>query len=375
MPKISNILLFLGTVVVCALGLELGFRAYSDVPILRFIDWRQAHRASIEQAGVAIYDPRLGWTMRDGYASASMNLIEQGIRKNQPSDTEIRTGGVLVVGDSFTAGSQVNDDGTWPAQLEKRLGTPVINAGIGGYGIDQMVLRAEQLLPIVRPKILIVGTQDQGILRVKFSSYGRPKPYFSVEAGALLAHNDPVPRYTIDPDRESPLLRIMGYSYIADRIMGIYEPDDWYTQDGQHFIEAPVDDVAVSCRLLERLRQDADGYGARPLMVMQYGGPLRLMSAPPPFAEKVMQCARAAGIDVVDEFEPLHGIAEHDIDEFKKLYVMVDDPAQPYGHMSVLGNRQIAELIAAALREPPAQRIDQAAMQRGTPSAPTVSGR
>jgi len=377
MPRLANLLLLLGTLLVCGISLELGFRAYSDVPVFQIVDWRKAHRLraeSAEASAIALYDPVLGWTMRDGYSSASINIIDYGIRKNQASDTAIRTGGVLVVGDSFAAGSQVNDDETWPAQLEARLGVPVLNAGIGGYGIDQMVLRAEQLLPVIHPKTLILGTQDQGILRVKFTSYGRPKPYFTIEGGVLVTHNEPVPRYTVDPVRESLFRRILGYSFLADQIMGIYFPDRWYTQDGQRFADAPIDEVAVSCRLLERLKDDADSYGARLLMLMQYGGPLRLQSAPPPFAANVMRCARAAGIQTVDEFESLHAIAQRSIDEFKQLYVMVDDPAQPYGHMSALGNAHIAALLDAALREPaPTRNTDPTAMGRGAMTAPELA--
>ena len=351
MPRWSNALLFLGTLVSCTLSLELGFRAVGGVPVFSIVDWRHAHLVQAEAGpSVAIYDPKIGWTMLPGYASADMNLIDYGIRKNHASDATIRTGGVLVVGDSFAAGSQVNDDETWPAGLEALIGEPVINAAVGGYGVDQMVLRAEQLMPVVRPKTLIIGTQDQGILRVKFSSYGRPKPYFSLEDGALVPHNDPAPRYAIDPRRESVIRRVFGYSYLADQIMGIYFPDHWYTQEGQRFVQAKVDDVQVTCRLLERAKSDADRAGLRLLLLIQYGGVIARMTEPSPFAKNVGQCARAVGIQTVDEFDSLHAIAVRNIEEFKKHYVMVDDPAQPYGHMSALGNRHIAGLLAAALR-------------------------
>src|SRR5262249_61097396 len=80
------------------------------------------------------------------------------------------------------------------------------------------------------------------------------------------------------------------------------------------------------------------------------------------------------GIPTVDEFESLRAIAARDIDTFKRYYVMVEDPAQPYGHMSARGNRHVAELIAAALRDTasggPAPRPRQA--ERSAP--PTRGG-
>src|SRR4051812_9414684 len=119
MPRLANLLLFLGTLVVCVVGLELGYRAWSDVAVFQLVDWRKAHLAraeATEATGIAIYDAALGWTMRDHFASTDINLIDQGIRKNQATETGLRPGGVLAVGDSFTAGSQVLDAETWPAQ-------------------------------------------------------------------------------------------------------------------------------------------------------------------------------------------------------------------------------------------------------------------
>ena len=102
--------------------------------------------------------------------------------------------------------------------------------------------------------------------------------------------------------------------------------------------------------MIERLRDVAKRQDAPLFLMMQYGGPLRLWNAPPPHAVKVMACARALGVEVVDEFASLHQIAVSDIEAFKALYVMVPDPAQPYGHMSARGNAHIADLLAATLR-------------------------
>ena len=64
---------------------------------------------------------------------------------------------ILAVGDSCTYGDEVSDNETWPAYLEAEMGTRVWNAGVFGYGLDQAVLRAEVLLPKLKPDILIVG--------------------------------------------------------------------------------------------------------------------------------------------------------------------------------------------------------------------------
>src|SRR6185503_7626483 len=103
--------------------------------------------------------------------------IAHGIRTNGLGETEVRTGGALAVGDSFTAGSEVADTETWPAQLEPLIGMPGVNAGSGGYGADQIVMRAEELLPLVQPRVLLVGMLEDDIGRVGYSSRTAAKPY------------------------------------------------------------------------------------------------------------------------------------------------------------------------------------------------------
>src|SRR5262249_34362993 len=131
--------------------------------------------------GTVTYDADLGWSLKPNVSidlairntsdRFIMNTMEFGIRKNGSNDNALRTGGLLAVGDSFTAGSEVADGDPWPALLEAIIQQPVVNAGAGGYGSDQIVMRAEKLLPIVRPQVLLVGMLDQDILRAGYSSF------------------------------------------------------------------------------------------------------------------------------------------------------------------------------------------------------------
>jgi hypothetical protein len=47
---------------------------------------------------------------------------------------------------------------------EKREPRQPINAGVGGYGVDQIVLTAERLLPVVSPQMVIVGIYQETTL-------------------------------------------------------------------------------------------------------------------------------------------------------------------------------------------------------------------
>src|SRR5260370_1132446 len=64
---------------------------------------------------------------------------------------------VLATGDSYTQGDEVDNDHTWPAQLQGLLRRRTINAGVAAYGFDQIVLRTEQLVPVVRPGLIVLG--------------------------------------------------------------------------------------------------------------------------------------------------------------------------------------------------------------------------
>jgi hypothetical protein len=161
---------FTATSIVCLVILELAFRAIAGVPVLSLADWRRA--ADTNLTGISEYDPVVGWHTKAGVETKGMNTIDFGIRRNSETDTAIRKGGTLVVGDSFTAGSGVNDEQTWPADLERMTGQPVLNAAVGGWGIDQMILRVGQLLDATKPKTVILAIQDDGWVNALHAAMG-----------------------------------------------------------------------------------------------------------------------------------------------------------------------------------------------------------
>jgi len=184
----ANVALVLVSSLIGMLLVEIGYRISADVPIFQLTDWRAQEVAfSRFGDGYGTPDPVLGWVNFSSREFDGFGTIEHGIRRNF-EETTVRTGGVLAVGDSFTEGWEVADSESWPAELEAISGVPVINAGVSGYGSDQIVLRAEQMLPIVKPKILIVGLYEEDILRAGYSTFNAPKPYFTIEDGELRYH-------------------------------------------------------------------------------------------------------------------------------------------------------------------------------------------
>jgi len=89
---------------------------------------------------------------------------------------------VLVAGDSYTKGSDVADEDTYPAALEHMLGVGVANLGVGGYGPDQALLKLESLIdrfPHARVAVLTILTDDTSRMLNSF------RPVLYRETGSL----------------------------------------------------------------------------------------------------------------------------------------------------------------------------------------------
>lgn len=350
--RAGNLALVVASIVVSLCFIEFSYRIAAGLPVLTLKDWR-TEQAVINKIGErATLDPVLGWSLKPWHTSGAHTTIDYGVRRNF-GETGIRIGGILAVGDSFTEGWQVGNGASWPAVLEKLMGMPAVNAGVGGYGTDQIVLRAEQLLPVVRPKILVVGFLDLDIYRTGHAYFGAPKPYFTLDGGTLRYHppevREPRPEAGLEWTARYALRDVLGRSAVADFLLGRLAPNFWYAT-GQSYLlrEAGNDAVAVTCALLAQLKQRTDASGIRALLFMQHDASALLAgSQPTENARRVVDCARQAGIDVIDQFHSLHAMIAADRNRIGELYFPVG-PNQ-YWHMTEKGNAHAAGLIAEAL--------------------------
>src|SRR5262249_36551397 len=121
--------------------------------------------------GYCITDPMVGRIIKNagkGHHPPEgflMTVGDHGIRLNGDLPPRLERPLTLAVGDSFAFGDGVDDADTWPAILERLTDTRVINAGMIGFGLDQSVLRAEQLVPIYAPDTLVVSFIPHDVLR------------------------------------------------------------------------------------------------------------------------------------------------------------------------------------------------------------------
>lgn len=329
---IHGIILIVISLCVTFLGLEIALRIYHGMLV-----------ESPQKIGRMKYHARLGWMPRPGQFGISVisNVDESGLRSNGRTIPDTQKP-ILAVGDSFTFGDEVEDSETWPAQLEGILNQPVLNAGVGAYGIDQAVLRAELLIDRYHPRVVILPFIYDDIKRTQYSYYpwGRgPKPYFALANGSLVLRNVPVPEQGRDHGRNFRSLRgALGYSFLAGFVMRRIAPRWWHNLPKMEAIRAHDDGEEVSVALLTRLDGLTRHRGGQFIAIaLATNGRIGDNVGLPQFVER----ARKKGIQVLDLAMETLKLSP---DEFEKRF-------RPHGHYSPAMNEWVADRIATFLYE------------------------
>lgn len=347
---------------IVALGIaEIGLRmAYLPTPLL----WQNFATQPVNQqvTNLAIeYDPLLGYIAKPDLRSGPTNThgkmgvrLHQSLKPGEPSPP-IPTGGILASGDSFTFGSEVDDDQSWPAQMEREIGIPVVNAGAGGYGVDQAVLRAEQLLEVTKPRAIIVSFIPNNMGRNEFAvNGGLPKPYFEVVKGQLELRNVPVPHYVPPASHVGIFRAVFGYSYAmfwASERLGMRDKFIARKFETRAVTNQGID---VACLLWKRLAEKVADPKIRLVALAQYAG-IQVNghdnSRDHFQVTRVLECAKQAGYIVVDSYPELRRRFEADPIKFWNNWVKEpSDQEWHTGHMSNEGNRLTSELLIERLR-------------------------
>jgi lysophospholipase L1-like esterase len=247
---------------------------------------------------------------------------------------------IVALGDSMTEGYAVGNDETWPAHLERLTGRRVLNAGVRGYGLDQIVLRAERILPETRPSTVVLAFIADDISRTALSVRdAKGKPYFVPEGEGLALRNVPVQV----AGRSSLLMaarHLLDYSHLFDRIvnrLGVHQ--FWYGRE----IGTGVDPFIVSCRLMERFSALVKREHTNALVVaLPEQGVFfdaKAAAGQHEALTEVLGCAAKAGLPTLSAFAAFEKEnAGRDIDTY---YAMM--------HFTDRGNAIVARAIAAAL--------------------------
>jgi len=145
------------------------------------------------------FDHELGWGPKSG--SFGEDITELGVKtyhidergcRSSPSFNDIPSK-VAVFGDSFSFGRLVNDNETWPYMLSKLVKSHVPNYSVGGYGLDQALLRLRREIKTLDSEIVLMCVVPETIARIHsywrhYFEYGNTlafKPRFMIENGRL----------------------------------------------------------------------------------------------------------------------------------------------------------------------------------------------
>ncbi|MEG3591888.1 MAG: hypothetical protein VX354_01100 [Pseudomonadota bacterium] len=349
--------------------LEVSFRLVEGIPLNKLENQVYKQRNLLGITDQNIYNPLVGWSLAPHRQSSMMTTGEHGIRMNAATITAIKKGGVLAVGDSFTAGSEVQDHEAWPAVLEKIINQPVINAAAGGYGADQIILRAEEMMPHTQPTTIIISYFIGSIDRATYKTYGGGnKPFFVFENGTLVHKNNPVPPLQASREDIGTARFIFGYSYLIDYLMSQHLPSYWleiynkangYSEITEYlattyapFLWSAInnidnDKVKIACGLLERIKHKADTKNIRLIFLIQFGiGQIVQWEQQPGYSKMVEECAKEMPIDTFNTWDYFKNMEDKDDPEKIKKLAMMHGANNIYGHHSPLGNRLLAEEIA-----------------------------
>ena len=361
------------------LGVPLHPRKWSDVVAL--------YKPVVERMTLdnpfLIYDPILGWTVAPSRQNATgqdassaeglraprvgMSFADQRTRHSGLSE-EPATVRVALMGDSMTYGYEVRYEDSWGHALEAQLGpaVQVLNFGVSGYGLDQVLLRYERDAHPWKPQIVLIGITSEEIRRITNvynflmnpGWFGLPfaRPRLILKNGAPSPINQPLPTpaevFAHTTIRELPHLDQDAYfrrlewernglwhffqqSYFFRLLISLRPPSDPPREaDSEETM------MALSQQVLTTLVRDVREQGAVPLVVLfPYQPELRRAAE---YGDKYIplsvQMLRAAGIDYYDMTTCL--IEAKAFDEY-----------MPQSHYSPTANAVIAKCLEPIVRE------------------------
>ena len=150
----------------------------------------------------AQHHPVRGWQLRKNsnnpneFRSKSVRVNSKGIRgqREYPYQRVKGKRRILILGDSFTFGTEVSDNETYPHYLQELLpDDEIINMGVFGYGHDQMLLYLKEEGIKYKPDIVMIGYLSCDECRNLLSFRDYEKPFFKIKNNKLILKNTPIP--------------------------------------------------------------------------------------------------------------------------------------------------------------------------------------
>ncbi len=187
------------------------------------------------------HDKEIGWSMvpnSDGHYVKSLDRMDghvtidqNGLRITNQPQTATLCATILFLGDSTTAGFEVNNDQTYPAVIEQLFsesGYPVrcYNGGVRGYGTDQCFWQLARYYELLKPDLVVYMFApndfiDNRTIKQPGRIYGKP---------AYILENDVLRKVNYPCEQFAPGY----YSYIEKDTRGTYVRKDGYVKGDYH---------------------------------------------------------------------------------------------------------------------------------------------
>lgn len=309
---------------------------------------------------VSRYDAVLGYAPREdisvtmpdsvpAWHGATVTTDAMGFRTNGAPPASDHLPLVLVAGDSFTFGDQVEDGQTWSACLERSGGLRSLNAGVYGYGTAQSLLRIETSLDryALDPQLIILSTLVGGDFKRDRLSF-----MFGLPRASVIRKGSGELEFAPPPEQNAPGSRLERREIEAEISRRAFEflyETSWIFRRGidraaPDLVPAPESRFTQAHSNAAEVKEIIDWTIARfaeleteKLFLLQYAGP-PFMPNPPQYPEQstyLIERLEEHGIPYVDTYSAIFE-GGHDL---RDLY---------RGHHTPAGNQLVCETLLAS---------------------------
>lgn len=317
-----------------------------------FGDRLEARSSRVVPVEITRYDSNLGWSHIPGAVAVSTatgepvtyRINSRGLRGGPVGARAARAHRILLTGDSRAFGFGVSEADHVPALLEGYLDdTEVLNAGVAGYGIDQILLQYETVGAGLDADLVILYLPHFGSHRHMHGiRFGKRKPQFRIGEDGLRRIDDlpdremrdeplwPVP-WTAMLQRHSVLLELVIHR--LTKWMSVLE-DPWVP---------PV--TAAEAREQDRLDGRDGAFRAR------------MLALAVSLTERMARDVEAGGavLLVATEMKAFADALDAQGIEALHVYHALDNPAYEHAysleHLNGMGNAVLASVLHARILE------------------------
>lgn len=322
----------------CDLGLKLCIESFKNNFSLI-----TPHSNVKNNIGLFKFHPKLGYAPKRNislkiknkpFEDYSVTIDKEGFRKSFENNAEKK---VLTIGDSFTFGEEVSDKDTWQSCLNKSQKVfKFFNAGVGGYGTAQALLRGE----IIRESrtfdyVLISTLVNHNFIRDQNEfNGGFPKPSV-VKKGSVLKYSWPINKEikgskfaTLSTQKKIPLyFWLLGNSKLIERIYPIYKDVISNTLSLKNKDAAPIKEI------IDWTIKKSTNFETKVIWLLQY--PSKISSKENFERKLILNTLKIYNIPYIDTYEKLH-VMENNNPKNEPIW---------QGHHTPYGNKLVCKEI------------------------------